>query len=150
MIDVEALSDGMAHDGPACREAADEIRRLRADAARLDWLDQINKNANARNGTVYGWRFDINHNRAALMNHNFPALTIRQAIDAAINIKDQSMTAAEHQVVWENAAARLHKTAMAAKAEGAGGAETALLQFAAFAMTVAAAYQDSATVFKAS
>jgi hypothetical protein len=58
------------------------------------------------------------------------------------------MTAAEHQVVWENAAVRLQKTAVAAKAEGANGAETAMLQFAAFAMTVAAAYQDSATVFE--
>lgn len=54
------------------------------DTARLDWLDQVNANTNERNGTRYGWRYDINHNRAALTDCNSPALTIREAINAAI------------------------------------------------------------------
>lgn len=53
------------------------------DRARLDWLDQVNANANDRNKTTYGWRFDINHNRAALTDHNHPALSVREAIDVA-------------------------------------------------------------------
>lgn len=52
-----------------------------ADSARLDWLDEANRRANARNGTVYGWRVDVNHNRMALTDHNLPALSVRQAID---------------------------------------------------------------------
>lgn len=53
------------------------------DRARLDWLDQVNANSNSRNGTTYGWRYDINHNRAALTDCNYPALSIREAIDVA-------------------------------------------------------------------
>ena len=55
-----------------------------ADTARLDWLDDVNKKINVRYGTKYGWKFDVNHNRAALSDHNVPALTVRQAIDAAM------------------------------------------------------------------
>jgi hypothetical protein len=57
---------------------------LRKDEERLDWLDAANKRTNERMGTVYGWRFDIKHNRAALTDHNLPALTVREAVDAAI------------------------------------------------------------------
>lgn len=53
------------------------------DRARLDWLDQVNAKANDRNKTTYGWRFDINHNRSALTDHNHPALSVREAIDVA-------------------------------------------------------------------
>lgn len=53
------------------------------DTARLDWLDTVNMRANGWNKTVYGWKFDINHNRAALTDCNLPALTVREAIDAA-------------------------------------------------------------------
>lgn len=60
-----------------------KVREGREDAARLDWLDAVNKSANDRNGTGYGWRFDINHNRAALSDHHVPALKVRQAIDEA-------------------------------------------------------------------
>lgn len=56
---------------------------MREDAERLDWLESVNLRSNERNGTVYGWKYDINHNRAALTDHNLPALTIREAIDAA-------------------------------------------------------------------
>lgn len=55
------------------------------DTSRLDWLDQVNANTNERNGTRYGWKYDINHNRAALTDHNWPPLSIREAIDAAMN-----------------------------------------------------------------
>lgn len=59
----------------------------RTDAERLDWLDRVNENANRHNGTVYGWRFDINHNRAALTDMHLPALTVREAIDRAMDSK---------------------------------------------------------------
>ncbi|MBX3579942.1 MAG: hypothetical protein KF723_22290 [Rhizobiaceae bacterium] len=65
MIDVERLAD------------------LEADKARLDWLDSVNLKANERNGTVYGWQYDINHNRAALTDCHLPAFSVREAIDAA-------------------------------------------------------------------
>lgn len=58
--------------------------RVNTDTDRLNWLDAVMVNANARNGTCYGWRFDINHNRAALTDNNIPALNIREAIDAAM------------------------------------------------------------------
>lgn len=60
-----------------------ENATLREDAARLDWLDTVNQKANERNRTVYGWKFDVNHNRAALTDHNIPALSVREAIDVA-------------------------------------------------------------------
>lgn len=69
------------------REAGNEMvkrcEQLLEDAARLNWLDDVNSRTNERNGTKYGWRFDINHNRAALTDHNYPALPVREAIDAA-------------------------------------------------------------------
>ncbi|UIF90936.1 hypothetical protein [Cupriavidus sp. UYPR2.512] len=65
-----------------------ENERLSKDAERLDWLDQVNRATNERNDTTYGWRFDINHNRAALMDHNLPALSVRQAIDAAKEVSN--------------------------------------------------------------
>lgn len=66
---------------------AEEVRRLRTqpdDTRMLDWLDEVNRDANIRNGTEYGWRFDINHNRAALTDHNLPALDVRAAIQKAM------------------------------------------------------------------
>lgn len=59
------------------------IGAWREDKARLDWLDGVNTSANRRNGTVYGWHFDINHNRAALMDSHHHRLTVREAIDCA-------------------------------------------------------------------
>lgn len=53
------------------------------DTERLDWLDAVTKRTNERCGTIYGWKFDINHNRASLSNHNHPPLTVRTAIDDA-------------------------------------------------------------------
>lgn len=61
--------------------SAVETESRHPDTERLDWLDTVTERMNRRYGTVYGWRYDINHNRAALTDHNLPALTIRQAID---------------------------------------------------------------------
>lgn len=62
----------------------DDVAGDAKDTARLNWLDEVNAKTNARYGTKYGWRFDLNHNRAALTDHNTPALPVREAIDAAI------------------------------------------------------------------
>ena len=57
-----------------------KLEEARKDAERLDWLDSVNKQTNERNRTTY---CDMNHNRFALSDHNFPALSVREAIDAA-------------------------------------------------------------------
>jgi len=67
----------------AALSAAKTDRDGAEDTARLDWLDQVNTQTNDRVGTSYGWKFDINHNRAALTDHNLPALHVRAAIDEA-------------------------------------------------------------------
>lgn len=54
------------------------------DTLRLNWLDEVNQRSNKYNGTVYGWRYDINHNRAQLSDHHIPALSVREAIDQAM------------------------------------------------------------------
>jgi hypothetical protein len=61
------------------------IKELRADKERLDWLDEANQALNEMHGTQYGWKYDANHNRCqiAITDCNIPALSIRQAIDAA-------------------------------------------------------------------
>ena len=62
-----------------------ENAELREDKARLDWLDAANQALNEAHGTKYGWKYDANHNRCqiAINDCNIPALSIRQAIDAA-------------------------------------------------------------------
>ena len=60
------------------------------DAARLNFLDNVNRGMNERKGTKYGWKFDINHLRAALTDCNVPALTVRDAIDGARNVAASS------------------------------------------------------------
>lgn len=60
-----------------------ECERLRADAARLDYLDALNDRKNIQNGTRYGWGLTENCNRIALEDHHFPVLGVREAIDAA-------------------------------------------------------------------
>lgn len=85
-------TDAKVAELEAALEQAKEVKgnlerqnaELRKDAERLDWLDATNKRTNERYGTVYGWKFDINHNRAALTDHNWPARSIREAIDAAM------------------------------------------------------------------
>jgi hypothetical protein len=53
------------------------------DTERLDFLDAMNARKNIQNGTTYGWRLTENHNRIALEDHAFPALSVRDAIDEA-------------------------------------------------------------------
>ncbi len=66
-----------------CDALRRELEQARKDAERLNFLDAVNAESNKRNGTTYGWRFEVNHNRAALTDHNLPALSVRGAIDAA-------------------------------------------------------------------
>ncbi|WP_427868523.1 hypothetical protein [Enterobacter cloacae] len=56
------------------------------DTKRLDWLDAQNKRLNEYYGTTYGWKFDANFQRNAMMlnDSNYPVMNVRQAIDAAI------------------------------------------------------------------
>ncbi|EPA0062348.1 DUF551 domain-containing protein [Enterobacter cloacae] len=56
------------------------------DTKRLNWLDDQNKRLNEYYGTTYGWRFDANFQRNAMMlnDSNYPVMTVRQAIDEAI------------------------------------------------------------------
>ncbi len=56
------------------------------DTKRLNWLDAQNKRLNEYYGTSYGWKFDANFQRNAMMlnDSNYPVMTIRQAIDEAI------------------------------------------------------------------
>lgn len=65
-----------------------ELKRQRdeykADAERLDFLDAMNRRKNEANATTYGWKLQENHNRIALTDSNIPALSVREAIDAAL------------------------------------------------------------------
>ena len=56
------------------------------DTKRLDWLDAQNKRLNEYHGTTYGWKFDANFQRNAMMlnDSNYPVMSVRQAIDEAI------------------------------------------------------------------
>ncbi|MEH4799783.1 hypothetical protein PO472_13180, partial [Atlantibacter hermannii] len=56
------------------------------DKQRLDWLDAQNKRLNEYYGTAYGWKFDANFQRNAMMlnDSNYPVMTVRQAIDEAM------------------------------------------------------------------
>jgi hypothetical protein len=88
---AEGYSDNTSFDDvwANVRAERDQLRTIvaadpvKADTDRLDWLDSVNIRANTRNGSNYGWKFDINHNRAALTDCNSPALSVRAAIDAA-------------------------------------------------------------------
>lgn len=57
------------------------------DTRRLDWLDAQNKRLNEYHGTTYGWRFDANFQRNAMILNDSnccPVMTVREAIDAAM------------------------------------------------------------------
>jgi hypothetical protein len=69
---IQGFIDARAAQPPAVNE----------DAARLDYLDSLNQRLNAQQGSSYGWRLDINHNRVSLTDMHVPALTVREAIDA--------------------------------------------------------------------
>jgi hypothetical protein len=69
------------------------IRRLREaekDSDRVNWLDKKNAEMNARTNSNYGWKFDVNHNRIALTDCNWPNHTARQAIDEAMKIEKEN------------------------------------------------------------
>lgn len=68
----------------AVRKALSATREDARDARRLDWLDKINAEKNKRHGTTYGWKLSENHNRIALEDHGFPPLSVRSAIDKAM------------------------------------------------------------------
>ena len=61
------------------------------DTKRLNWLDAQNKRLNEYYGTSYGWKFDANFQRNAMMlnDSNYPVMTVRQAIDQAITAAPQ-------------------------------------------------------------
>ena len=44
-----------------------EVRKLREDAARLDWLDTMNANLNRHYGTTYQWKVILSPNITRLM-----------------------------------------------------------------------------------
>lgn len=81
-LGIESLPPTAADE--SLRRGLETIKALKNDRERLDWLDAVNRNTNERIGTTYGWKYDINHNRAALTDCNLPALSIRAAIDAAM------------------------------------------------------------------
>lgn len=56
------------------------------DTKRLDWLDAQNARLNEYYGTSYGWKFDANFQRNAMMlnDSNFPVMSVREAIDKAM------------------------------------------------------------------
>lgn len=60
--------------------------KLPDDKQRLDWLDAQNKRLNEYYGTAYGWKFDANFQRNAMMlnDSNYPVMNVRQAIDEAM------------------------------------------------------------------
>ena len=62
-----------------------EIYSASADRARLDFLDKVNKRFNKTNGTEYGWKLSFNHNRILLDDSNIHALSVRKAIDIAMD-----------------------------------------------------------------
>ena len=88
--EIRDIDKALDYAGNPRQSRADTIRSIRErhgytnDSVRLDWLDEVNANSNERVGSDYGWKYDINHNRAALTDCNFPKLTIRQAIDEAM------------------------------------------------------------------
>lgn len=63
-----------------------QANTLPDDTRRLDWLDDQNKRLNDYFGTTYGWKFDANFQRNAMMlnDSNYPVMTVRQAIDEAM------------------------------------------------------------------
>lgn len=82
----------MSHDDrrPAELYFPREIEAMQRDKERLDWLDKVNAELNERYGSKYGWRFDVNHNRASLSDHHHPPLSVREAIDRAMERREET------------------------------------------------------------
>jgi len=68
--------------------------QLPDDTKRLDWLDAQNKRLNEYYGTSYGWKFDANFQRNAMMlnDSNYPVMNVRRAIDEAMRTAPQEPT----------------------------------------------------------
>lgn len=82
----------------ACRAAmlqpSSGALQLPDDTKRLDWLDAQNKRLNEYYGTSYGWKFDANFQRNAMMlnDSNYPVMNVRRAIDEAMRTAPQEPT----------------------------------------------------------
>lgn len=62
-------------------EMLTKFGELNQDKLRLDLLDAGNTGFNQRNGSVYGWTVDFNHNRISLHDSDPMNKSVRQAID---------------------------------------------------------------------
>lgn len=97
---VELYRKGIREYRAACRaamlsaEAVSQPYTLPEDTKRLDWLDAQNKRLNEFYGTSYGWKFDANFQRNAMMlnDNNYPVMNVRQAIDEAMRAASQEPT----------------------------------------------------------
>lgn len=99
VIEVLKRSNDYQNGGDMAYVIADAIKGMeellvsREDTRRLDWLDTQNKRLNEYHGTDYGWKFDANFQRNAMMlnDSNYPVMTVRQAIDEAIAAAPQEV-----------------------------------------------------------
>lgn len=62
-------------------EMLNKFGELNRDKLRLDLLDEVNAGFNEKNGTLYGWVVDWNHNRICLRDSDPMKKSVRQAID---------------------------------------------------------------------
>lgn len=69
---------------------AEEIKKLRKDARRLNYLDACNAEFNKKMGSNYGWKVDWNCNRIAVVDTGFAGVSVRQAIDEFIERRGDS------------------------------------------------------------
>ena len=82
---VARLEAERDHANMVADAGAKKVKELEADKARLDWLDSANEEMNLRTGTHYGWRFDWNGNRVAILSDmHLPPLSVREALDNAM------------------------------------------------------------------
>ena len=83
--DWEYPGQAYRHIKAEYEELQARVKSLEADKARLDWLDSANEEMNLRTGTHYGWRFDWNGNRVAILSDmHLPPLSVREALDNAM------------------------------------------------------------------
>lgn len=62
-------------------EMLTQFGEINQDKLRLDLLDAVNAEFNKKNGTIYGWAVDWNHNRISLHDSDPMKKSVRQAID---------------------------------------------------------------------
>ncbi|HDV8258477.1 hypothetical protein [Enterobacter hormaechei] len=85
-----AMLQGADGNSPVIQDGSEDTKRL-------DWLEAQNKRLNEYYGTTYGWKFDANFQRNAMMlnDSNYPVMTVRQAIDEAIAAAPQQEVTAK-------------------------------------------------------